>query len=161
MRDIPRRLGGLYVVVLLAALMVTALPLPAFVPQAQAQAQACTDLIVDGGFETGGIWLLGPSPVMPQYVTYAKHSGNRSLLLGITSGANVESFSSARQTVIIPASAGPLTLSFWAYTMADAPRNQRTTWNWCCSTRRARPSSKSSGSRTTTRAAVEPLHASI
>ena len=40
---------------------------------------------------------LGPSPVMPQYVTYTKHSGNRSsVALGtITSGANVESYSSA------------------------------------------------------------------
>ena len=33
-------------------------------------AQSCPNLIVDGGFETGGSWVLGPAPVPPQYVTY-------------------------------------------------------------------------------------------
>jgi hypothetical protein len=88
---------------------------------APVSAQSCTDLIVDGGFETGGGWVLGPAPVPPQYVTFTRHSGNRSLMLGITSGANVESFSSARQTVTIPASALQATLSFWFYAMAGAP----------------------------------------
>ena len=84
-------------------------------------AQSCPDLIVDGGFETGSGWVLGPNPVTPQYVTFTKHSGNQSLMLGITSGANVESFSSARQTVAIPATATQTTLSFWFYAMASSP----------------------------------------
>ena len=84
-------------------------------------AQSCPNLIVDGGFETGGGWVLGPNPVTPQYVTFTKHSGNQSLMLGITSGANVESFSSARQTVTIPATATQTTLTFWFYAMASAP----------------------------------------
>ena len=84
-------------------------------------AQSCPNLIVDGGFETGGGWMLGPAPVPPQYVTFTKHSGNQSLMLGITSGANVESFSSARQTVTIPAPATQTTLSFWFYAMASSP----------------------------------------
>ena len=84
-------------------------------------AQSCPNLIVDGGFETGGAWVLGPAPVTPQYVTYTKHSGNQSLALGITSGANVESFSSARQTVTIPATATQTMLSFWFYAMASSP----------------------------------------
>jgi hypothetical protein len=114
------RLGGLCVLWLLAALIVGALaPLPGLM--GQAHAQPCAELILNGGFETEDAWLLGPSPVMPQYVTYASHTGNRSLVLGITSGANIESFSSARQTVILPASAAQLTLSFWAYAMADSP----------------------------------------
>ena len=50
-----------------------------------------------------------------------QHSGNQSLLLGITSGANVQSFSSARQTVTIPATATQTTLSFWFYAMASSP----------------------------------------
>ena len=83
-------------------------------------AQSCPDLIVDGGFETGSGWVLGPNPVTPQYVTFTKHSGNQSLMLGITSGANVESFSSARQTVAIPATATQTTLSFWFYAMASS-----------------------------------------
>ena len=88
---------------------------------APVSAQSCLNLIVDGGFETGGGWVLGPNPVTPQYVTFTKHSGNQSLMLGITSGANVESFSSARQTVMIPATATQTTLTFWFYAMASAP----------------------------------------
>ena len=82
---------------------------------------ACTELVVDGGFETGGAWQLGVSPVPPQVVTYAFHSGTRSLQMGITSGANVESFSSARQMVSIPPGAAQVTLSFWYYAIAEAP----------------------------------------
>lgn len=114
------RLGGLCVLWLLAALIGGVFaPLPH--SMGRAYAQTCSELIVDGGFEAGGAWQLGPSPVTPQYVTYASHTGNQSLVLGITSGANIESFSSARQTVTLPASAAQITLSFWAYAMADSP----------------------------------------
>ncbi len=114
MNTIWRALSGLC-----AAITVMATVLgPAAAP---ALADACTELLVDGGFETDAGWQLGPSPIMPQYVTYTRHSGFRSLSLGITSGANIESFSSARQTVAIPASAPQALLSFWFYAMADAP----------------------------------------
>ena len=86
-----RALSGLCVAALALGLAVG----PAVAP---AHAQTCTELLINGGFETDAGWQLGVSPVMPQYVTYAKHSGNRSLVLGITSGANIQSFSSARQT---------------------------------------------------------------
>lgn len=84
-------------------------------------AQSCVELISNGGFETDAAWYFGPTPAMPQYVTYTKHSGNRSVLLGITSGGNVQSFSSARQTVTIPAASSQVRLSFWFYAMADSP----------------------------------------
>lgn len=84
-------------------------------------ADTCSELVANGGFESVGGWQLGVSPVPPQYVTYTAHGGTHSLQLGITSGANVESFSSARQLVSIPASASAVTLSFWFYAMADAP----------------------------------------
>ncbi len=84
-------------------------------------AQSCVELISNGGFETDAAWYLGPTPAMPQYVTYTRHSGNRSLLLGITSGGNVQSFSSARQTVTIPATSAQVKLSFWFYALADSP----------------------------------------
>ncbi len=87
---------------------------------APVSAQSCADLVVNGGFETVGGWELGPNPVTPQYVTFTKHSGNQSLMLGITSGANVQSFSSARQTVTIPATATQTTLTFWFYAMASS-----------------------------------------
>lgn len=84
-------------------------------------AQSCVELISNGGFEMDAAWYFGPTPAMPQYVTYTKHSGNRSVLLGITSGGNVQSFSSARQTVTIPAASSQVRLSFWFYAMADSP----------------------------------------
>lgn len=113
MKTMWRVLSGLCAAaVILAALLGLGLPV---------QAQSCTELLVDGGFETGAGWQLGPSPVMPQYVTYTSHSGNRALSLGITSGANVESFSSARQTVSIPAASPQVLLSFWFYAQADSP----------------------------------------
>jgi hypothetical protein len=77
------------------------------------KADSCSELIVDGGFETGGAWQLGADPVPPEYVTDPVHAGARSLALGITQGANVSTYSSARQTVAIPADAAGARLSFW------------------------------------------------
>jgi hypothetical protein len=110
----PARLLLCFALVLGLAVIPAALAAPV-------TAQSCIDLVVNGGFETVGAWELGPNPVTPQYVTFTKHSGNQSLMLGITSGANVHSFSSARQTVTIPASATQTTLTFWFYAMASSP----------------------------------------
>jgi hypothetical protein len=77
------------------------------------KADSCAEIIVDGGFETGGAWQLGVDPVPPEYVTDPVHAGARSLALGITQGTNVSSYSSARQVVTIPAAAAEARLSFW------------------------------------------------
>ncbi|MCX7708148.1 MAG: hypothetical protein N2204_09085, partial [Anaerolineae bacterium] len=108
---------------LLNAASISVLMLAACLGMAAApvHAQSCVELVSNGGFETDAAWYFGPTPAMPQYVTYTKHSGNRSLLLGITSGGNVQSFSSARQTVTIPATSSQVRLSFWFYAMADSP----------------------------------------
>lgn len=82
---------------------------------------SCTELIQNGGFETDAAWLLGPTPQPPAYVTYARHSGNRSLLLGVAGGSSPRSYSSARQTVTIPATATTVTLSFWFYALLGDP----------------------------------------
>lgn len=87
----------------------------------RARAQSCTELIADGGFEIGGVWELGVTPLTPEYVTYTQHSGSRSLAMGITRGGNAKGFSSARQTVTIPLTANQVTLSFWVNTMVVAP----------------------------------------
>jgi len=81
----------------------------------------CTELLVNGGFESEDGWVLGVTLLTPQYVTYKWHSGNRALALGIVQGGNVQSYSSARQTVTIPADAGTVTLSAWVYTMMESP----------------------------------------
>jgi hypothetical protein len=89
-------------------------------PAAQAQG-TCVELAQNGGFENDAAWLLGTAPQMPEYVTYARHSGNRSLALGITKGASQKSYSSARQTVTIPLSANTVALSFWFHAMMTDP----------------------------------------
>ncbi len=88
-------------------------------PAAQAQG-GCTELVRNGGFETDAAWLLGSAPQMPEYVTYARHSGNRALLLGVAGGTGPRSYSSARQTVTIPANAETVTLSFWFYALLNS-----------------------------------------
>ncbi|MGC8781229.1 MAG: hypothetical protein ACP5UQ_10225 [Anaerolineae bacterium] len=80
----------------------------------------CTELIQNGGFESDAGWLLGPTPQTPEYVTYARHGGNRALLLGVASGLSPRSYSSARQTITIPATAATVTLSFWFYARLDS-----------------------------------------
>ncbi len=81
----------------------------------------CTELVQNGGFETDVAWLLGTAPQMPEYVTYTYHGGRRSLALGITKGASQKSYSSARQTVVIPPTAATVTLSFWFNAMVNDP----------------------------------------
>jgi hypothetical protein len=102
---------------LVAALCLLAPVGPAAYP---AGAQDCADLIADGGFETGGAWQLGVTPVPPEYVTYAAHAGARSLALGITQGANTKSYSSARQPVWLPANATQAKLTFWVYAVVGS-----------------------------------------
>jgi hypothetical protein len=79
----------------------------------------CADVVTNGGFETVSDWLLGASPSPPQYSGANRHTGNWSLLLGISDGVNRESFSSARQTVTIPPGAQSTTLAFWVYNIAS------------------------------------------
>jgi hypothetical protein len=117
MKDRGRVLGNLCLVTMLLGLSLALLPVATLTPAAYAQ--PCAELLVNGNMETNAGWQLGPSPVTPQYVTFSYHSPNRSLLLGITSGANVESFSSARQTVTLPAGASQITINFWFFAMAD------------------------------------------
>jgi hypothetical protein len=89
-------------------------------PAHPASAESCAEAIADGGFETGGAWQLGATPVPPEYVTYTRHAGARSLALGITQGANAQSYSSAKQLVSIPAGATQAGLSFWMYAVVGA-----------------------------------------
>lgn len=119
-----RNVSLLLIATLLAALVLTALPAAATQTARVAlapQADACPELVINGGFESDGSWTFGASPVPPEIVNYTSRTGARSLRLGITSGANVTSFSSARQTVSIPASATTTILSFWHYSIAEAP----------------------------------------
>ncbi|MGQ9518457.1 MAG: hypothetical protein ACUVT1_14430, partial [Anaerolineae bacterium] len=79
----------------------------------------CTELVVNGGFEAGTQgWYLGPTERVPALVSDNRHSGSYAMSLGIPSGPNVESFSSIRQTVQIPADAANVEITFWVYLMS-------------------------------------------
>ncbi len=98
-------------------------PVVAFLrPPSGARAQAeCSELIGDGGFETGGAWQFSAGPAAPSYITYQRHGGDKALRLGIDDGQNVAGSSSARQKIALPASADQITLSFWSYTFFTGP----------------------------------------
>ncbi len=73
----------------------------------------CAELVGNGGFETTGVWSLGDTPRPPGYVTSPVYAGARALRLGILPGsANVASYSSARQALVLPSNAQTLTLTY-------------------------------------------------
>jgi hypothetical protein len=74
---------------------------------------------VNGGFETDEGWTLrGGRP--PRYVTHMKHSGERSMLLGILSNEpNVFSYSTIWQPFDVPSDATTMTVSAWTYQAAQ------------------------------------------
>ncbi len=113
----PWRVFGILCLTLIAGLTVISL---FRAPAAQAQV-ACVQLIQNSGFENDSVWLLGTAPQIPEYVTYTKHSGNRSLAMGIVKGPSQLSYSSARQTVTIPPTADTVTLTFWFNAMMTPP----------------------------------------
>lgn len=77
----------------------------------------CTETILNGGFETVGNWLFGSTARPPVYVTSQVHSGARALQMGIPPGiVNAIAHSSARQRIVLPASAGTVTLNYWERT---------------------------------------------
>jgi len=106
--------GFALILILLLGLMPGTGPAPA----AAQTGSSCVELVANGGFETVGVWELGASPAPPQYVSYNRHSGAWSLQLGVPEGGNVQSYSSARQSVSIPAGADRVILTFWVYAVA-------------------------------------------
>ncbi|MBN1934489.1 MAG: N-acetylmuramoyl-L-alanine amidase [Anaerolineae bacterium] len=70
-------------------------------------------LVQNGGFEYDGAWTIYETAYPAQYVDQTARSGRRALQTGIAqAGGNVYTYSSAEQTLILPA-AGPLLLSYW------------------------------------------------
>ena len=85
----------------------------------------CTELISNGGFEAGTQgWYLGPTARVPALVTDNRHSGSYAMRLGIPDGPNVQTFSSIRQTVSIPADAANIEITFWVYLMSTETGGQ-------------------------------------
>ncbi len=79
-------------------------------------ANACTEHLVNGGFETDTTWSLPITPYRAAYSTEQAHSGGRSVRAGIIKPSdNVFSYASAIQTVQIPTGTQTSTLVFWWY----------------------------------------------
>ena len=94
--------GGNPTATLTATLIATNTP-PAPVP--------CSELVVNGAFESAGGWTIPNTPRPARFVTDPVWSGSRSLGLGIAAGqANVRSDSTAYQWVTLPANAAQITL---------------------------------------------------
>jgi hypothetical protein len=94
----------------------TATDTPTSTPTATSAPSAPTNLVVNGGFESGSSgWALGGSPT-PVVTTQKAHSGTHSALLGQrTLSSWTWANNSVVQTVTLPSSASSITLSFWYY----------------------------------------------
>jgi hypothetical protein len=80
---------------------------------------ACSDVIVNGSFETNEAWQLPATEYTAVYSTAAAHTGSRSVHTGITTPAhNRYSYSSARQMVTIPANTTSANLRLWLYPLS-------------------------------------------
>ena len=78
--------------------------------------EECWDLIKNGDFEDTGDWEIPITAHTAGYSTGKAHSPIHSMRVGIVNPANnVESYSSARQLVTIPADATSATLRFWLW----------------------------------------------
>ncbi len=108
-------LVGIVAMLLLAA--------SAILPPAHAKAplfQTCTDILVNGGFETQTAWILSPSAVPPQYVNSPVQSGSWAMRLGnFGQLPNLASYSSVKQTVTIPGNAVSAQIGFSVWTQSQ------------------------------------------
>jgi len=73
------------------------------------------DIIVNGGFEAEGAWSMPVTPWPAAYSDQVAFDGRRAIRVGIVNGSNERAYSSARQTVTIPADALTATLSVAIY----------------------------------------------
>lgn len=74
---------------------------------------ACQELLTNGDLETSGGWQFGPTPAPGVVVDSPVHAGSGALRLGIATGANVAAYSTAYQSVTLPAAAEQITLTYW------------------------------------------------
>ncbi|NLG50582.1 MAG: peptidoglycan DD-metalloendopeptidase family protein [Chloroflexi bacterium] len=81
-----------------------------------------TERIVNGGFESNEGWQIPQTTYPAAYGTAITHTGQRAMLTGITDATrNTYSYSSAQQTIHIPADATSATLRAWLYPVSDDP----------------------------------------
>ena len=83
----------------------------------------CVDLIANGGFEGSGGWQINSNAYPARVVTFPVYAGQRALQVGIVHPPdNVYSYSSAQQTIFIPAGPPSVTLSFQLFATTTGTR---------------------------------------
>jgi hypothetical protein len=88
-------------------------------PTATPVPSGCIELLQNNGFESDGWWAIGDTPRPARRTQERSHSGQWSMLLGITEPAeDAFSFSSAWQDTHIPANVSSAVLSFWQFPMS-------------------------------------------
>jgi hypothetical protein len=87
---------------------------------------ACVETLPNGDMEAGMAgWQLGKTEAVPAAVSDPRHGGSRAMRLGIVDGgSSVATFSSIRQTIVIPADATSADLTFWVYLMSGETAGQ-------------------------------------
>lgn len=74
---------------------------------------ACQELLGNGNLEGSGGWRFGATPIPGTVVDAPVHAGAFAIRLGIGAGNNTLSYSTAYQTVALPANAEQLVLTYW------------------------------------------------
>jgi hypothetical protein len=88
--------------------------------------EACEELVLNPGFESGEGWVIGETLYRARYSSEQVHSGTRAMLLGITDPQDdLFSFSSAWQDVSIPPEAASAVFSFWYYPISRDPSDRQ------------------------------------
>lgn len=88
---------------------------PAAVVQAKASAAplACQELLTNGDLESSGGWVYGATPAPGSVVGTPTHNGTFAVRLGIATGANALAYSTAYQSISLPAAATQIVLTYW------------------------------------------------
>ncbi|MFQ5592822.1 MAG: right-handed parallel beta-helix repeat-containing protein [Anaerolineae bacterium] len=106
-------------------------PTPTPTPTQKPPPGECQQVILNPGFEVTGSWTLGNTPRPARYTTMNKHSGERSILMGIRAfEPDVYSYSSVWQAINIPPDADSVRLSFyyWPRTEEFTDRDWQAAW---------------------------------
>ena len=93
--------------------LTTILPAAAIQAKASAAPLACQELLTDGDLEGSGGWIYGATPAAGGVVGTPIHNGTFAMRLGIATGANTLAYSTAYQSLTLPAAATQIVLTYW------------------------------------------------
>ena len=74
---------------------------------------ACQELLVNGNLEASGGWTFAATAAPGTIVDAPVHAGAFAIRLGIASGTNAVAYSTAYQTIALPAAAEQIVLTYW------------------------------------------------